>query len=166
MTKKKTVFPNPIRWQGERYVDTREYKTYEDKLKHPMWQRRRLEILNRDDWQCTLCGDFNSPLHVHHRYYEGDNPWDVPDDALVTVCEKCHDKEHKNLPKAVEHLSAGLKKHGCLYPTISSIGELLLSLPLDTDIPSMFYYMIWHPKVYAFVKENMIAERDKKETNE
>jgi hypothetical protein len=35
-------------------------------------------------------------LNVHHKYYqEGLYPWEYPDDALVTYCEKCHQNLHE-----------------------------------------------------------------------
>jgi 5-methylcytosine-specific restriction endonuclease McrA len=57
----------------------------------PRWQKKRLEILNRDRFTCTFCGDNTKPLHVHHRWYEsGRKPWEYPNEALVTYCEDCH----------------------------------------------------------------------------
>lgn len=73
-------------------------KSYAEKLKDPRWQKRRLRILERDGWACRVCGDTESTLHVHHVYYES-NPWDVPDDALRTLCEWCHDDEHHGRPR-------------------------------------------------------------------
>jgi hypothetical protein len=60
-----------------------------DMYKHPKWQKKRLEILSRDEWKCVACSDSQSTLHVHHLTYDGD-PWDVPDDWLQTLCEGCH----------------------------------------------------------------------------
>jgi 5-methylcytosine-specific restriction endonuclease McrA len=40
-------------------------------------------------------------LHVHHKYYiEGRNPWEYSNDALITLCETCHDEKHsgKTIP--------------------------------------------------------------------
>lgn len=66
-------------------------------LKDPRWQRKRLEILERDDWTCRHCGDNKNPLHVHHWYYlsfQADRkPWEYPNMALVTLCEDCHKAE-------------------------------------------------------------------------
>ena len=62
---------------------------YLEKLKDPRWQKRRLEIFERDNWTCQNCGNSESTLHVHHRWYAG-NPWEAPDRALVTLCENCH----------------------------------------------------------------------------
>lgn len=29
--------------------------SYAEQLKDPRWQKKRLEILNRDEWKCTWC---------------------------------------------------------------------------------------------------------------
>lgn len=37
-------------------------------------------------------------LNVHHKYYVyGKKPWEYDDEALVTLCEDCHQKRHENL---------------------------------------------------------------------
>ena len=65
--------------------------TYSDKLKDPRWQRKRLEILQRDEWACRSCGDKTNTLHVHHRWYvSGREPWEYPDVALLSLCQDCH----------------------------------------------------------------------------
>lgn len=64
---------------------------YSEKLKDPRWQRKRLEILQRDDWTCQNCQDSTRTLQVHHREYHG-NPWDAPNESLETLCEECHEK--------------------------------------------------------------------------
>ncbi len=61
-----------------------------DSYKHPKWQRKRLEILARDQWACTACGDTESTLHVHHATYDGE-PWEAQDSWLQTLCESCHE---------------------------------------------------------------------------
>jgi len=60
-----------------------------DRYKHPKWQKKRLHVLERDGWKCVACLDGSSTLHVHHKRYLGD-PWDVTDDDLQTLCERCH----------------------------------------------------------------------------
>ena len=64
-------------------------KTYAQKLRDPRWQRKRLEIMQRDNFTCTECGDSDSTLNVHHWEYAKE-PWDAKNADLVTVCEKCH----------------------------------------------------------------------------
>mgnify|MGYP000949982809 CR=1 len=67
---------------------------YSEKLKDPRWQKRRLEIMNRDDFTCRKCGDKTKTLNVHHlSYIKGRDPWDYRDDILVTLCEDCHKAE-------------------------------------------------------------------------
>lgn len=68
---------------------------YFAKLKDPRWQKKRLEILNRDQFTCRLCDDKESTLHVHHVWYErGADPWDYPENCLITLCENCHEELH------------------------------------------------------------------------
>lgn len=64
-------------------------KTYSEKLTDPRWQKKRLEILNRDNWTCTKCGEKNDTLHVHHFQYHGE-PWEIDNSLLVTLCKRCH----------------------------------------------------------------------------
>jgi hypothetical protein len=71
---------------------------YSDKLKDPRWQKKRLEVFQRDEFKCVGCGDKETTLHVHHRKYKGE-PWDAPMDHLETLCEDCHEwmEEFKEL---------------------------------------------------------------------
>jgi hypothetical protein len=67
--------------------------SYGEMLKDPRWQRKRLEILERDGWKCQTqaCGTTTVTLHVHHRRYErGLSPWEYDGNDLVTLCEDCH----------------------------------------------------------------------------
>lgn len=63
--------------------------TYAEKLKNPLWQKKRLEILERDKWKCCFCDDTETNLQVHHLKYSK-NPWGASNDDLVTLCEHCH----------------------------------------------------------------------------
>lgn len=65
------------------------FKTYGEKLLNPKWQRKRLEIMRRDNFSCRLCADRDTTLNIHHLKYVGD-PWDVPDEFLWTLCADCH----------------------------------------------------------------------------
>ena len=82
---------------------------YKEKLLDPRWQKKRLEILQRDDFACKKCRDKTSTLHVHHRrYLQGCEPWDVPNNVLVTLCEDCHEYEKEEmeeyLPSLIEQI--------------------------------------------------------------
>jgi 5-methylcytosine-specific restriction endonuclease McrA len=68
-------------------------KTYFEKLKSPQWQKKRLEIMQRDNFTCRECGATDKTLNVHHGYYTGGkNPWEYADETLHTVCEDCHER--------------------------------------------------------------------------
>ncbi len=68
-------------------------KTYSEKLKDPRWQKRRLEILQRDSFTCRLCTDTETELHINHKKYTGE-PWDAPSRDLETLCKHCHILTH------------------------------------------------------------------------
>lgn len=70
-------------------------KKYSEKLLDPRWQRKRLEIFQRDKFQCVYCCADDKTLHVHHLEYVGE-PWEAPNESLLTVCLECHDDEHLN----------------------------------------------------------------------
>lgn len=76
-------------------------KKYQETLKDERWLNKRKHILYRDKYQCSTCGS-KFHLNVHHLFYvDGVEPWDYPDDTLVTLCQKCHEKWHR--------------KHGLLF---------------------------------------------------
>jgi len=74
--------------------------TYKEKLKDPRWQKKRLEIMQRDGFQCQCCFDRESTLVVHHKkYITNKEPWDYDNEYLITICEDCHDSIHVYLEK-------------------------------------------------------------------
>lgn len=73
-------------------------KTYSEKLRDPRWQRKRLEIMERDEFKCRICGDDKTTLHIHHiRYLRGREPWEYREFYLVTLCEHCHAAEESEI---------------------------------------------------------------------
>ena len=73
--------------------------TYESLLQTPQWKEKRSVILIRDHNQCQYCGN-RYDLQIHHKYYskypngQKVNPWNYPEDALITLCDSCHKKVH------------------------------------------------------------------------
>lgn len=63
--------------------------TYKEKLKSPKWQKKRLEILQRDEFRCCYCNDDKTELQIHHLKYTNE-PWDAPNENLITLCKHCH----------------------------------------------------------------------------
>lgn len=87
---------------------------------NPKWQKKRLQIMERDRWRCVACGDSDSPLHVHHIRYAG-KPWDVDDCDLQTLCERCHSHLGKH-PKAGVFYAQGI-------PGVSDVSVTFLWCP-------------------------------------
>ncbi len=70
-------------------------KTWADNYKDPRWQKKRLEIMERDGFKCRSCGSADKTLNVHHAYYDkGKMPWEYPSRSLTTLCEECHKHRH------------------------------------------------------------------------
>lgn len=78
---------------------------YSSMLRDPRWQRKRLEIMQRDNFTCIACGDKKSPLTVHHKEY-AKTLWNVPDEELQTLCKFCHEALGK-------HPKGGIWWTGC-----------------------------------------------------
>lgn len=62
---------------------------YIEQLKHPFWQKKRLEIFNRDNFTCQKCNATDKELQVHHLSYSK-LAWEVSNDQLITLCFQCH----------------------------------------------------------------------------
>ncbi len=70
-------------------------KSYSQQLKDPRWQKKRLEIMSRDNFRCVQCENSKNTLHVHHKKYEhGKKPWEYDDSELITLCDTCHELLH------------------------------------------------------------------------
>lgn len=80
-------------------------QTYSQKLRDPRWQKKRLEIFQRDNFACTQCGDTTTELQVHHeKYIYGRTPWEYEGDLLKTLCSNCHHATHfKPVEKYLPH---------------------------------------------------------------
>jgi len=71
-------------------METRK-KTYLELLNDPRWQKKRLEIMQRDDFTCQSCENKELTLNVHHlAYHKNTMLWDYKNEELITLCEDCH----------------------------------------------------------------------------
>ena len=81
--------------ENKRLMYKKEYSEY---LKNPKWQKKRLEILSRDNFSCVVCGNgivTDTQVHVHHlSYRKGCMPWEYDNSNFVTLCEQCHSDIH------------------------------------------------------------------------
>ena len=68
---------------------------YRQERLDPRWQKKRLEIMQRDEFKCRDCEGEKETLNVHHGYYvKGRKCWNYPSFALETLCRECHQKRH------------------------------------------------------------------------
>jgi 5-methylcytosine-specific restriction endonuclease McrA len=72
---------------------TKAQRQYQERLKDPRWQRKRLAALERAEWSCEACRTKEVNLQVHHGYYDREAPpWEYPERALFVLCDTCHER--------------------------------------------------------------------------
>ena len=104
---------------------------YSEKLRDPRWQKKRLIIMDRDKFTCCKCGESESTLNIHHCYYEyGRDPWDYPDDSLITLCESCHETETANGAEAKRNFINLLCQKGFMSEDFIDLSVKFLNLDL------------------------------------
>jgi hypothetical protein len=73
-------------------------ESYSEKLKDPRWQAKRKHIVKRDQNKCRKCKESDLRLNVHHIIYiDNIEPWEYDDRYLITLCDKCHEQQHKDI---------------------------------------------------------------------
>ena len=86
------------------------YIPYRELLRDPRWQKKRLEVFERANFECESCGSQNKNLHAHHRSYKrGAKPWEYPGESLECLCEECHlvaTQQRDSLNKELESIDA------------------------------------------------------------
>lgn len=108
--------------------------SYEEKLLHPKWQKRKSEILERDNYTCRSCGRTDITLHAHHIvYFPETEPWNYKDDALITLCEICHNTEHLIGNTLRTYLLGLIKGNLTLIHLIAQLCVLTEEIPDFTD---------------------------------
>lgn len=97
---------------------------YSKLLQDPRWQKKRLKIMERDNFTCCVCGTTDDTLHVHHRYYKSsEGPWDYPDRALVTLCHQCHELHGHGALSGQDHLVTEVLGAGAFFDEMNVLAE-------------------------------------------
>ena len=95
------LYSPPVRYKitGEiiplyKEIKINEFKPfdYKEYLKSPKWNKKRYKVFERDNFKCQKCGKRGT--QAHHLNYK--NIGNEKLDDLITLCNKCHKKEHKN----------------------------------------------------------------------
>lgn len=96
-------------------------EAYRLKLKDVRWINLRLKVLQRDQFKCTYCFSPEN-TQVHHLVYIGE-PWECPINFLVTLCDKCHEKESKERKLYEKALLEMLSMSGFSYYNVQAIAQ-------------------------------------------
>ncbi len=131
---------------------------YSTKLKDPRWQKKRLKILSRDEWTCRYCYDTESPLVVHHKLYLPKlEPWEYPNDLLITICEDCHRIEREERLFQEQRLLNELKKYFS-SPDIQGIANCLDGFKLlhsHEVVANAYGDALQYPKLQQYLIDNL-----------
>lgn len=101
--------------------------SYSDKLKDPRWQKMRLEIMERDGFKCRKCEAKDKTLHVHHFYYtKRAQPWEYNKEALVTLCEGCHEEVEFATDKMRLYIGQALRSNLCNLPQFTAVLKMVV----------------------------------------
>jgi len=106
--------------------------TYKEQLLDPRWQKKRLEIFERDKFTCQICLDKKQTLHIHHKEYDKTYKtmaWEYKDYIYQTLCSDCHEAltlhiiEHKN---SNEFNVFKIRENGYVFIFIYSKGKIII----------------------------------------
>jgi hypothetical protein len=140
-------------------------RAYTEKLKNPKWQRKKTEILMRDDFICRRCGDTESSLHVHHTYYTwGIEPWDYENSSLLTLCETCHSWETDNLKNEKKEFIDAFCKKGFTANEFLFVWQNLMGSTVDAsaeELARVLSYVLTDEKTFKLVNSLKAKKRGK-----
>lgn len=130
---------------------------YAQKLRDPRWQKKRLEVFQRDHWQCQQCQSTEKTLQVHHFDYErAQEPWDSPLEMLVTLCESCHKRETQQMRDYEKLLRRALRRARCGSHDLLMLASAFAEWE-SWDIPSSLR------QGYILTLAALIADKDRVE---
>lgn len=134
-----------------------EKKSYAELLKDPRWQKKRLEIMQRDNFTCQHCLATEKSLQVHHLVYEkGKKPWEYENDELITLCERCHQNEEcensdsyvlfKELKEAFQHEGYSIE---LLNSILTRLSESVIFGKNNEDVNDDFSVNLIRDSIYG-----------------
>jgi hypothetical protein len=139
---------------------------YNEKLRDPRW----LEVFERDNFTCVSCNDPSSTLCVHHRYYDKSlEPWEYPLEALVTLCENCHQIEYEEQYETDKKLIRAIRKAGFLNFDIDRItmGFDGYKMPHAAEVTaSMLEWILLNRKIQSALIDEFFSHIGKEGDNE
>lgn len=154
--------PGCASFSGGRKVNDMATKlTYGERLKHPKWQRARLERIEAAGWKCEKCGETEKPLHVHHtKYVRGRMPWEYGHGELEVLCEDCHAAEHGIAPKTRVPLQAPRTPADRVLWLLMLKSGWWISILRSDQQDALRITVGWHGEAIRFI-ERQLAVRGK-----
>lgn len=134
--------------------------TYKEQLAHPNWQKKRLEIFERDKFTCQLCLDTETQLHVHHKYYDKTfktMAWEYPEHAYQTLCGDCHAAITKHIEEYGndnDFATLKIKKPG--YKKLFVYTKGMLRFNISEDFGDMTFSESTSTKIVQFLIHNWL----------
>lgn len=93
--------------------------TYSEQLRHPKWQKMRLEVLDASGFQCDCCKSTEKTLNVHHKsYVKGRMAWEYEVENFESLCEECHKFAHTQKER-LDSVIAGFPSD--MYATLADL---------------------------------------------
>ena len=117
------------------------------KLLTARWQKKRIQILQSDLWQCQGCGETEKQLEVHHiDYWPNREPDQYDGKMLQVLCRTCHELEKHRKTAEVNLFNAfryrkwtiadiyALSAYLHRYPAFSDKIKLLIENHIKEDL--------------------------------
>lgn len=111
--------------------------TFAEQIKHPNWQKKRLEVMEDAGFECESCGTKEVTLNIHHkRYVKGRMYWDYTREELACLCEDCHKQEHAHRELLDLILTQASESHGNAVQTAIGLlaGYFSGCVSIDRDL--------------------------------
>ena len=148
-------------------MSKKQKSNYSELLQDPRWQKKRLEIMLRDNFTCQHCGCKDKTLQVHHLWYSSlKKPWEYENDSYLTLCSHCHELEteyNNELYSAFCDLKTIAGQNGFSKQLLESILKRLFYYIAskmdeedvqeeDSEITRIFYDAICGTQIYSDAK--------------
>lgn len=125
---------------------------YWKKLKDPRWQKKRLEILARDNFTCCDTGATEEELHVHHCYYAKGAPWETPNEYLLTLSVSAHEYRQGLEQRAKKALGRILSMSLCSEGGEGGLERLVKSMESITESEFPVFPVVVDDSEYSELK--------------
>lgn len=132
--------------------------TYAEQLKSPKWQRKRLQVFERDKFTCQICDCGDDQLQVHHKSYDSTyqtKAWEYPDHIYQTLCCICHKEltDHIKLHGDDKEFSVYRVKRAGNTDAILVYSKGILTVKIDGETVITFSENATH-KIVQFLINN------------